>query len=388
MNKSFKLLRIILVYSFILFLLLIFAKTSLAITSRSGSSVLISGKEVINDNVFASGQVIKIESDVNGDIYCAGQTVEINSNVKGDVICAAQTIVIEGLIDGNVRAAAQNLTLKGEVTRNVTIAGQNIVSDAIVGRDMFFGSQNSRINGIVKRNLSGGAESVYLNAVIGNEVSLFATNLDLASGAKVKGNLTYVSENEASISKEASVSGKIIRNIPEPRSGQRREITKKLEQTPQHILTSRFRSMVINLLIVLVLVYFFRNFFKKITDLMIGNVKEYSLTGLLIVLLTPVVFLFLMLTIIGIPFAVAGLILFALLACFARMLSAVTVGVALTNKYFNAQKSSLLFASGVGVVASWIGFSIPVFRWFLTLFYIIWGLGALYRYFHPNTSKK
>ncbi|OGM09103.1 hypothetical protein A2159_00565 [Candidatus Woesebacteria bacterium RBG_13_34_9] len=388
MYLNSKIIKKVVVFILIFISSLFFPGNSFALTTETGNSVIVDDKEVINDNLFVAGQVVKVESGVDGDIYCAGQTVEINANVSGDILCAAQNIVIGGVVDGDIRVLAQNLTLNGEVSRNVTFFGQSVISDAIIDRDFLFGSQLARINGDVRRNILGGAESAFLAANIGNEVSLYVDSLNIESGAKIGGNLTYESENQAVISQKASISGKIVKNTPKVENWDREKQLGRFEQTPQHFLASRFKSLILNLIFVLVLVYLFKNFFQKIAESMRGKIKEFSLTGLLILIIVPIISILVILTIIGIPFGLLGLILYGCALCFARIMSMVTVGVVITDKYFASHKGSLLFASGIGVFVSWIGFSIPILRCFLTLFYIIWGLGALYKTLRPLTSKK
>lgn len=52
---------------------------------RSGDGITINSEEIINDDLYVSGNTITINGTIKGDVLALGNTITINGVVEGDV---------------------------------------------------------------------------------------------------------------------------------------------------------------------------------------------------------------------------------------------------------------------------------------------------------------
>lgn len=185
--------------------------------TRGGETVIIDEQTVIEDDVYAGGQVLTIRGNINGDVFCGGQTVNIEANIDGDVLCGGQKVRISGIVTGDVRVGGQIIDIDAQVGRNITAAGQQLTfgSDASVSRSLTAAGQLLTIDGQVGRDLYGAGQSIVLTSMVGRNVEVEVESLEIARSAVILGNLKYTSEQDARIDQSAAISGAVERKQPE-----------------------------------------------------------------------------------------------------------------------------------------------------------------------------
>lgn len=394
MKNILKSLTVLVFFSLIF---LTFSYPALAFTIRTGQSITIPSGEVIDEVLMATGNDIFIDGIVNSDVFCAGRRVEINGTVTGDVICAGQNITVNGTVGGNVRIAGQNVTLKGNIAKNVIIFGQTLTNEAVIEGEMLVGGQDATINGQIGKNLMAFAQSVKLDTPIGGNVDLTAENLYLGSKAAVKGNLNYMSNKKLTMAPEALVSGKTTQKmVPKEKEKEKLKTAWWPKVRTQITMTKKeswllglLKSVLVNLGIGLILVFFFKDRLTKTVDYIItsGNRARSMGVGLLVLLLTPAVIIVFVITLIGIPVAILLAVAYGLTICVSRIVTAMAVGRRLTGEYWKSQKDSLMAAVLLGVVVCWIVFAIPWIGKLFSFIAILWGLGGVYYFIRPEVKK-
>ena len=65
-----------------------------AASARSGGDVIVPLQQTTTDDMYLSGNNVRIEGTVTGDVVTAGRTVVINGHVTGDVWALAETVEI------------------------------------------------------------------------------------------------------------------------------------------------------------------------------------------------------------------------------------------------------------------------------------------------------
>ncbi len=342
-----------------------------AFTVRSADNVTIQDNERIPDTLLTSGQNIIISGDVEGDVFCAGQTVRVTGTVSGDVICAAQTITILGTVDGDVRVAAQTLRVEGTVQRNVTAFAQELLvtPDATIAGEVLTAVQNLLVEGTVNRQLLGSAQRANISGNLGDSVNLQVENLSVQQGASISGDLIYKSEREASIASQGAVQGSIRRSEPEaapPATDEGNQVA------------LRFFSLFSFLALGLGLAFLFPTPFQKVASLM----REKSLAsfgwGIITLILTPLLIGLLFITLIGIPSAIILLLLYIIALIVSRLFVALLVGEWIKERLAWSEKTSFISSVVIGVLVSWILFALPVIGGFMSLLFIIFGLGGVF----------
>lgn len=370
-----------------LFFALIFPLGALAFTIKSGQSVYIPKEMEVDGNLYAAGNSVTVEGRVTGDVICAAQSVIINGEVTGDVICAAQTININGKISGNLRAAANSINFNGQVARNLTIAAANLntTASSTVGWDILLGVANADIKGRVGRDLVGAVSTAKLGGEVGKNVHLIMENertgrpgLIITDKAKIGSNLTYRDKKEAEISSLAEIIGEVKHNLPK---------TKERPSRPLAWLYARIYSIFSALIVGLVIIALWGEEIKKLTDKMLDKIGPTIGWGAIIMFLTPIIAFFLLITLIGIPLALIVIALWLIALWLSKLLVGILVGRSLLEKLWREKKENLFWAMTIGVIVSWIIFSLPLAGWLLSLAAIWWGLGGLYLYLVRNKVK-
>ncbi len=372
----------------------VFAFQAKAFTAQNKDSVYVAKEEVISSNFFAAGSSITIDGKVQGDVICAGRSIVINGFVDGDVLCAGQSITINGEVRGNVRVAGSSVTINGKVARNVMAAGSdvNLGSQAEVGWDMLFAGAFSDIRGTVKRDVDGVGEKMVMGGVIGRNITLFSGDNDksrkgdesqdespaitIAKTAMINGDLSYTAGRDASIEDGATIKGAKTRHeymITDHDRGQ---------SGVAGWIWWRVMAIFSALLIGLILVSWLHRPLQVISERMF--LKPYATFGygLLVIFITPIICVLLLMTIIGIPVALMLFALWLIMLCIAKIITAIVVGreIMKRRKTLAGSKNNIIVAMVVGVVLTYILFSIPIIGWMLSMIATAFGVGATWMY--------
>ncbi|MGB5296988.1 MAG: polymer-forming cytoskeletal protein [Thermoanaerobaculia bacterium] len=110
-------------------LLAVCLSVSLLLSSPAGAAEFKTGKEV----------TIEKDEVIEDDLYMTGETMTVKGTVKGDVVASGKMVRIEGVVEGDVMAAGQAVVIDGEVRDDVRIAGMTLKlgEGASVGDDLF-----------------------------------------------------------------------------------------------------------------------------------------------------------------------------------------------------------------------------------------------------------
>lgn len=353
-----------------------------ALSVRSGDNVLIPADSTVNETIIGTGQNVTVEGNVNGDTICAGQNLQIEGVIDGDVICAGQTLRIEGTVRGDIRFTGQSLTIAGVVERNVTFFGQQLLIEegGRVNGEVASMGQTVRVLGTVDRNISGAMKSLEIAGVVNGKVDVEAQNVLLLSNSTVQGDLSYRSPQEASIEEGATVSGRI--DYKRTSVEDKKEVGEDVAQFITFVgIIAEIVSLVAATILALLLALLFP---RMITELMVGirNNKFAAFGwGLVILFLTPIVAIFLLFTIIGIPLAFFLGLIWILAIIISKSVAGTYVGYEiLSRQKKKSQKVSLPLAAIIGVPILAIITWVPIIGWIISFVALCMGLGALFVY--------
>jgi hypothetical protein len=191
-------------------LVLALPSAAMAAELRNGVSAVVAPGEMLNDDLFATGQTVTVAGRVVGDVFAAGQTVVVTGTIDGDLIAAAQQVIVDGTINGNVRAAAGTVTVNGHVARSVTSLAQqvNISSSGRVDGSLVAAGETISAFGPVGRGITVGGSTLQLGGPVGGEVLAWAQTLSLGPNTSIAGDLEYHSERQADIP-NGTVAGRV-----------------------------------------------------------------------------------------------------------------------------------------------------------------------------------
>ena len=300
--------------------------------TRTGGTVVVAEGETIEDDLTAMGGTIVIDGTVEGDLSVVGGNVVVGET---------------GTVTGNVDGAAGNVRIEGDVGGTVSVGAGNL----FVGPDA-----------VVEGDLNAGAGSIDLAGTVGGDVEVGTETLVLRETAVIEGDLRYGAEEF--VDEGGTVEGAVIQTddtgfdpVPTP---------------PGWLLT--VYGFLVNLLLGVVLLLVFPAASNAIATRARSEPIFAGAIGLVVLVAVPIVLVLLVLTLIGIPLAIIGAILFALVLWIASIYGRFAVGSwLLTYTEVDNRWLALL----VGLLAVGIVEQVPFFGGLIAFLVLLLGLGAL-----------
>lgn len=358
-----------------------------AVNIQTGDNLTLPAGKIIDEAALVSGSTVTIDSDINGDLYCAGREVIINGDIKGDIACFAQTIKINGLVDGNIRVGAQTIEITGQVNRNLTVAAQTLTlaPKSNVKGDIFFGVQKVELGGLMGRDLAGAGETISITGSLLRNASVTGSTLSVIETGKIGGNLDYYMEKTATASIEKkNINGTVVRHdIETPQKPTREEVAK----TTKNALVSKSIFGILSFsLIGFVLLYFDKKNTQKRLTAITQKPFATGLIGLAVLIVYPVFFVILMVTVIGIPLAFISLMVYLIALITASLYASMIYGQFLVERLYQKPDISPYWQMIIGVVLVGLLVNIPVVGWIISLISLCLGLGGYLLSFAPEKS--
>ncbi|MDJ0677524.1 MAG: polymer-forming cytoskeletal protein [Calothrix sp. MO_167.B42] len=219
-------------------LLLIGIPPALSINAIADKQITITADQIIDDDLYLSGETLTIDGTIKGDAVLSGKIITVNGTVDGDLIAAGQTITINGTVKDDVRIAGQVLTIdsKAQIIDDLIAAGASLENKAgsTVGGDVNFAGAQALLAGTVNQSVSGAMNSLELRGAVGQNMQVVAIGepnplqipfipkapvpipeipegLTIQDTAKIGGKLTYQSTKEAQVSQQAQIVGGTVR---------------------------------------------------------------------------------------------------------------------------------------------------------------------------------
>ena len=149
-----------------------------------GDRVVIEASEVIDDDLFVSGNRVEVNGTIQGDLFAAGSEVVVNGTVEGSLFIAGQLLTVNGQVDGSLYGGGYALSVGPETSigRNLFFGGFSLTTGpgSTVGRDLYAGNYQSELNGDIGRDLSVGGGALELNGAVGGDVNAEVSSSDEA----------------------------------------------------------------------------------------------------------------------------------------------------------------------------------------------------------------
>ncbi|MFZ5365248.1 MAG: hypothetical protein ACOZBH_03605 [Patescibacteria group bacterium] len=343
----------------------------------AGESITVGADEVIEENFFAAGQNVELAGHFTKDVYVWGNVVNISGKVDGDVIVGGSYVRISGDVAGNVRAAGSNVEIGAKVGKNCTLAGASLMinENASIGWDLLAAGGLVSLNGPVAGDVGIAGGDIRINAPIGGKLNVKVDRegkFTLGKNSSVGKDVNYWWHNDLMKEDGAVVNGNINKILPayEKQSGH------KQSSAITGYVGMKLFSFAALLVIGLLLVALFGKFFQKVIG---RNLDKFGVSlgiGFLILIVVPIAFIILMITIIGIPLALVSLAVYVVLLYLAKVFASVSVGTFVLSKLMKGKKPDRYLAFLIGlVILSLIGL-IPLVGGLIWLVFSLAALGA------------
>ena len=142
---------------------------------RGGDTVVIAADEVIDDDLFVTGNRVEMNGTVKGDFFASGAEVIVNGKVEGSLMIAGQTLQVNGPVVGSLYSGGYALTIgpEAEIGRNVYFGGFSLEAEAgsSIGRSVYAANYQTLLNGQVADDVAVNSGALELNGSVGGDVS-------------------------------------------------------------------------------------------------------------------------------------------------------------------------------------------------------------------------
>jgi len=320
--------------------------------------VRVSQEETIEGNYYAGGDIIEISGTINGDAYVAGGQVIVNGVINGDLIAAGGSINVSGEIADDARLAGGNLVVSGSVGDDLSVAGGDInISDT------------ATIGGALQS--AGG--NIMLAGAVGAELKAAGGMINLSSTAKVGGDFEYWSEEEANVSSGATVNGNTSRqqggwshNLPTEEN-----IGRVFDAIGAFFsLTGIITTLVLGLLVIKLA----PNYTARAISVVENQTLRSFLFGILALVVLPILFFVLLITLVGVPLAFITLFIGLLYLTFGKIYVLTAVGQRVLG--YRQKNPSQLIGFLLGMLLYSLIMIIPVIDVLVKFLVLTVGMGA------------
>lgn len=341
----------------------------------SGKQVVVESGEEINRDFYAAGNDITILGTINGDVFLFGAQVQIEGIVNGDVVLMGGKVDISGDIRQDLKILGGHVSLSGNIGRNLSVAGGSVdlTESAKVNGGLYGRGGNFRVAAPIKGDIEVIAGSFTQSSSIQGNVDLISGDVRLTPDAKVEGDFEYWSDRSVSISKKAIISGKIHKKLS---SNFFKDSTKQVIDAVYVIyVVSKYISFISLFILGLLAYYFFPKYMKR-TDIVLQDTPWMALvTGVLFLLVPPILMVILVISVVGIPIALILLALYFLFLYIANIFTINFLGRCLSRAFSFQLKDGWVFLSGLLIYT--ILASIPLIGNVTTFIAFLLGLGSL-----------
>ncbi|MGE5379442.1 MAG: hypothetical protein ACM3NT_00080 [Methylocystaceae bacterium] len=346
--------------------------------SKEGTSgsVAVKSGEVINDDLFLAGENVRIDGTVNGDVVVFGNQVDINGTVNGDLLVGGNIVNIAGTVNDDLRLGAQNARISGNIKRNLSAGASQLIIDkaASVGGNAALGAEELGIDGLIRGGLQAGAGQLSLTGKIGQNAAIQTDNLNVMPGAVIGGSLSYRGANKGNISPQAKIGGPVTYKY---------FIPQHQKEQPQSaiwtgILIWTLVWFVSLLLVWLIWFYLNPRSFFKVEDALINTPWASLGWGFAILILLPIAAVIAMITVVGIPIALAALTVYSGILFAGKLIVGFGLVRFLAAKYNWANLQKPFAAAAVGTLSLMLLNLIPEVGFFITLVVVMMALGSVF----------
>jgi hypothetical protein len=338
-----------------------------------GIVILPSGM-VHNGDFFATGNSVEISGVVNGDVYLFAEQAIIDGVVNGDLLACAGALDISGKVAHNCRLLGGQVLISGEVGKNVTVIAGNLqlLSSAALGGNLVATAGNVELSSKIGSDATVFASNLRVSSQIGNDLQCYVGRMRVTSKAAIGGNLEYRSNAPAWIEAGATVCGTTTYHPS--------FVHKLVKGTwiQSLLVGSKVVAILMNFIYTFVIGVILIKVFPKNLESALHELKKHPLKslsyGLMLLILLPLACLLMLMTILGIPFALT-LIALNIIGFYTAKVYCIFWA---SNWIFGkvGMKTSRLPSFFLGLVVYFCLTFIPIFGTILAFAFMLLGLGA------------
>lgn len=352
------------------FFVLLLALCCIAIPVKAEELVTTTGvKNTVEDKAyFYADDTADVNNTVYGSSFIAGNNVTVNGKVDGALFAAGNVVKHSGSAS-YAAIAGNSIEISGVYEKDVAIAG-NIVSvrgETVFGRDVVIAASEVTLSGVINRDIAIYAEKVNLeNAKINGTAKIMASKIEVGGETLIKGNF----KSNLDIDKKY-VEGEIIHL-------ETTDLDLDINVSYKTVLLTEIIGF-ISLLVTFVVLYLVAPKLFESTSKMeftFGKWLSLFMSGLILLVFLPIISLFVMITVIGIPVSLVALALYFIAIYVSHIFTGLYLGQYLWENVFKKEKNALI-ATLIGTSAIFLVSLIPYIGTFVEIVSLLVGLGLI-----------
>lgn len=333
----------------------------------SQDTISISTKDKTK-NLYVSGKSVTIEPKVLGDLIATGGSILVNGEIEQSLFVAGGTVTVRSQVNQNARIAGGTVTISGTVNEDLFVAGGTVnVSDtAVIHGDVFASGGTVTIDGRVEGNTVVSGGTVTLNGSF-KKVTAMTGTTEVGDKAKIDGDFTYTSANNATVASGAVITGKTNHIL---------KTETRLVALAKFLTVAYILRLLGTLLVGWLLVTFWN---KTTTKIIAGALKEPLKTigaGALVIFIVPILLVVLLTTLIGIPLAALAGFVWLHVLLLGSVVGKITFGAWVYKLTSKAEPKADLPVMFVGILLMSVISFIPVIGWLAAFIFFLLGVGA------------
>jgi cytoskeletal protein CcmA (bactofilin family) len=166
---------------------------------------------VYNDDLFISGNKIKMQGRVEGDLFAFCQEIVLTDSVQGSFNSLSMNIQTLGPVKQSFRGFGNSINCNAPVGRNLLIFGNQVTvgPQTVVAHNGDIFCAKLVFQGRLEGDLHIDAGEAEILGYVGGDVDFKDGYLEIGPDAVIEGDLYYKSSRKATISKSARISGEI-----------------------------------------------------------------------------------------------------------------------------------------------------------------------------------
>jgi len=311
---------------------------------RSGDITTIPSTETIDGDLYITGRTVNIAGRVTGDVVAIAGEVNVTGQVEGSLQVVGGSLDITGDVGGSVRAAGGDVTISGDVGRDVVMASGSLTvrGGGAIDGDLLIAGGDIEVLGPVSGDIRGVSNTMTIDSRVGGSVDITAEEVVLLSKARIVGDLTYASKKTVSVATEATVTGETNRTEPSQYFVG--------DSVTSWLMSPLFRllcALIAGLVLILLL---------PIASAAVADAARLApltslLLGLVLLIVAPFGLTVLMFTVVGVPIALIGFIVYFSILYLSQVFLGLAIGrLILPSSWDTRSRGYNLLAMTLGVL--------------------------------------
>lgn len=329
-----------------------------------GDAIIAGGKifikESISEDLMVGGGQITVDAEIGDDVRIFGGQIRINKPVNGDVIIFGGDVEInkDATINGNLILFSGQASVYSNITGSVKVQGGELKLDGNVGGMLNVKCEELNINGIISGTSVLSAEKLFIGekATFDDDVIYWTSTGEIDFGSSATGvTLTF----------DESLSEAEIANYKDKKN-------KKYGGFVFGILR------ILAMALVLLALTLFNPFLSKASNQIKTDFISSLGWGTLIMLILPLLSLFLLITIIGIPLGLIGFASTAIIILISKALASLLIAHYLNKQYQKNWSGKMIFmvALGIYILFRLLSF-VPILGILISVILILVAIGSV-----------